>query len=615
MSSSFKNIGLGQISSASEPSAHACFMRKAMKQALVCLAVACISGAFASAYAQATGGGPVSTSPIDRAAVEGLRRQEERQRELLQQQEISSDVLTSRERLVSVRELPVETPCFVIHEIELTGKDVGRFVWLQEATLPFIGRCVGVEGLRRIAEALDAKLIETGFATTRVSLPEQNLKAGTISIRVHVGRVADIRMASKNQHADQKRETPDNAWGTWWNAFPLGAGDILNIRDLEQGVEQMQRLPSQSVSTKIEPGTEPDTSVVVIERRAGPLLERLRGGVTLDNSGSKSLGRAQLSSYITLDNPLGLNDILNLSANTNAANPGADHRSQSLAASYSIPVGYTTATLSKSHSRFAQVVQGTTARFLSSGRSSGDEFRLHHTALRTSSAKFGLYGALSSRRAKSYLDDVELIVQRRRTTNIETGVTYRQLLGNASLDFEVGYRRGMPWRHAQDDFPVDVANGLTLRPKIWTASASYGRPFKLGAQSLYYNASLRSQHTGNTTLSVDQIAIGGRYSVRGFDGDAVLLAENGFYLRNDFLMPLKLVDGVDSQAYLGVDIGRVWGPSDINLLGNKLAGTAIGLRARWKTLQVDVALATPLYKPAGFQTRHVNPYVALTYAF
>jgi hemolysin activation/secretion protein len=578
------------------------------------VAIACAQAVSPSVFAQPSGAVSVSTSSVDRAGEEGLRRQEERQRELLQQQEIRSDVLTPQEQPASITELPVETPCFAVHEIELTGKNAGRFVWLQEATLPFIGRCVGVTGLRRIAEALDAKLIETGFATTRVSLPEQNLKAGTIAIRIHVGRVSAIRITNKNQHPDQQNIASDNAWGSWWNAFPLGAGDILNIRDLEQGVEQMQRLPSQSVSTSIEPGAEPDTSVVVIERRTGTFLDRLRGGATLDNSGSESLGRTQLSAYLTLDNPLGLNDILSLSATTNAENPGADHRSQSFAANYSIPFGYTTASFSKSHSRFAQIVQGTTARFLSSGESSSDEFRWHHTALRTSSAKFGLYAAVSSRRAKSFLEDVELIVQRRRTTNIETGVTYRQLIGNASLDLEAGYRRGMPWRDAQE-YPVAVANGLTLRPRIWFLSAGYSQPFTLGTQSFHYSAAVRAQHTGNTTLSVDQIAIGGRYSVRGFDGDAVLLAENGFYLRNDFFMPVRLIDGIDSQAYLGVDIGRVWGPSDINLLGNKLAGAAIGLRSRWKALQIDVALATPLYKPAGFQTRHINPYVALTYAF
>jgi len=570
-----------------------------------------------STHASAQSGAGVSlpATSTDRAREEGLRRQEERQRELQQQLETRSDVLAPPEKRIPLTELPVETPCFPIHEIELTGPDSGRFVWLQEVLLPFAGQCIGVTGLRRIAEALDAMLIESGFATTRVSLPAQNLGAGKVSVHLHVGRVSEIRTERQSQSPNEKNISSDDAWGTWWNAFPLGAGDILNIRDLEQGVEQMQRLPSQSISTRIEPGAAPDTSVVVIERRTRDFSDRLRGGITLDNSGSKSLGRAQLSTYLTVDNPLGLNDVLSLSASTNAESPGADHRSQSLSGSYSIPFGYTTATLSKSHSRFAQIVQGTTVRFLSSGESSSDDFRLHHTMLRTSSAKFGLYAALSSRKANSFLDDVELIVQRRRTTNVETGITYRQLIGNASFDLEVGYRRGMPWRRAQEDFPAGVANGLTLRPKIWTVSAGYSQPFKLGAQSFHYNAALRAQHTGNTTLSVDQMAIGGRYSVRGFDGDAVLLAENGFSLRNDFFMPVKLVAGIDSQVYFGVDIGRVWGPSDINLIGNKLAGAAIGLRSRWQALQLDVALATPLYKPAGFQTRHVNPYVSLTYAF
>lgn len=555
------------------------------------------------------------TLPVERAGEEGLRRQEERQREAQQKLENRSSVLKPAQKAEVITDLPDEMPCFVIHEIEFIGPDAHWFNWLQETVSPFSSRCIGAAGLGRIAEVLDDELIQAGYATTRVSLPEQNLRTGKISIRMHVGRIAEVRTERKKQNSIGKNESPDNAWGTWWTAFPLGSGDILNIRALEQGVEQMQRLPSQSVSTRIEPGTEPDTSVVVIERSAGAFSDRLRGGFTLDNSGSKSLGRTQFSSYLALDNALGLNDILSLTASTNAQNPGADHRSQSLAASYSIPFGYSTVSLSKSHSRFAQNVQGTTARFLSSGESMSDEIRLHHIVARTSSAKLGAYAALSARRAKSFLDDVELIVQRRRTTNVETGITYRQLIGRANFDLELGYRRGMPWRDAQEDYPSDLANGLTLRPRIWSLSLSYGQPLSFGTRTFQYNATLRAQHTANTTLSVDQIAIGGRYSVRGFDGDAVLLAENGFYLRNDFFMPVQLAGGIDGQAYLGLDIGRVWGPSDINIVGNKLAGAAIGLRARWKALQVDVALGTPLYKPPGFRTRHVNPYVALTYAF
>ena len=183
------------------------------------------------------------------------------------------------------------------------------------------------------------------------------------------------------------------------------------------------------------------------------------------------------------------------------------------------------------------------------------------------------------------------------------------------MEFELGYRRGMPWRDAQDDLPTAADGGLTLRPGIWGLSAAYSRPFRMGAAPLQYAASLRAQHTRDATLSVDQIAIGNRFTVRGFDGDSVLLAESGYYLRNEFSTAVALAAGVDSAAFVGVDFGRVWGPSSANLVGDKLAGAAAGLRGKWKNLQFDLALGTPLYKPAGFRTLRWNPYLSLTCAF
>lgn len=567
-----------------------------------------IAGLYGHASAQVTS----LSSGLSPAGIaeEGLRRQEDRARDLQQQIQPKADVLNPPSATTISTDLPIETPCFVVHEIHLDGTDARRFRWLTASAAPFLNRCVGVTGLSRIAATLDAKLIELGYATTKVSLPQQNLKEGILNIHLHVGRVDEVRMVKAD--ADKKK---DDAWGTWWNAFPVGSGDVLNVRDLEQGVEQMKRLPSQTVATELEPGAKPDTSIVTIVRQAGTLPDRIRGGITLDNSGSKTLGAAQLSSYVSVDNPLGLNDVASLSASTNAENPGSDHRSQSLSFNYSIPWGYNTFTFSKSHSRFAQLVQGTTVRFLSSGRSDAEEFRWHRLMLRTSSAKAGLYAAVSTRSANSFLDDVEVIVQRRRTTNLETGLTYKQLVGETSVDVELGYRRGMPWQDAQEDLPTAPQGGPTLRPGIWAMTAAYSRPFKMVGASVQYSASLRAQHTNDATLSVDQIGIGNRFTVRGFDGDSVLLAESGYFLRNELATPVKLANGVDTLAFVGLDFGRVWGASAVNLIGDKLAGAAFGLRGRWKALQFDLSLGTPLYKPDGFRTAHWNPYLSVTCAF
>ncbi|SNT12973.1 hemolysin activation/secretion protein [Noviherbaspirillum humi] len=551
----------------------------------------------------------VPASPAD-IAQEGLRRQEERAREQQQHLKPDADLLQPARPTTISDKLPEESPCFPIQGVELTGPDATRFAWLADAALPYLRQCAGAAGLRQIASALDARLIEQGYVTSRVSLPQQNLKEGILTIRLHVGRIAGI---SLNQAANPK--APDDSWGTWRNAFPVSGGDILNVRDLEQGVEQMKRLPSQAVATELEPGEEPDTSRLRILRQPGSLRERFRGGVTLDNAGTPALGRPQLSSYASLDNPLGLNDILSLSASSNLERLRTDHRSQNLSLQYSIPWGYNTFTLGRSHSRFAQIVQGTTARFLSSGSSDNTDLRWHRILLRTSSAKSGLYASLGTRRASSFLDDVELVVQRRRTTTLETGLTHKQLLGDASIDLELGYRRGVSWRGAQDDLPTAAEGGLTVRPTITVASAGLSLPFTLAGRPMLHTTALRVQHTRDLTLSVDQFAIGSQYSVRGFDGEAVLLAESGYTLRNEWSTPLRLADGLDSVAFAAVDVGRVWGTNTANLVGDRLAGAAFGVRGRWQQLQFDAALGTPLYRPQGFKSRRFNPYLAITWAF
>ncbi|MGE0332270.1 MAG: ShlB/FhaC/HecB family hemolysin secretion/activation protein [Ramlibacter sp.] len=565
----------------------------------------------AGTYAQPLPTGAAATGPSPEQAIqEGLRRQEQRNRDQQRAAQPQADQLVPP-LPATARTFPQESTCFTVNELALGGKDAGRFGWLLDAALPYLRRCVGVKGLSFIAAEMDQKLRDLGFATTRVALPAQNLRTGQLLVHIEAGRVASIRAV----RVDAAPGTPDLQWGTWRNAFPVAAGDILNVRDLEQGVENMKRLPSQGVATRLEPGDAPGSSVLYIERKGGALKDRLRGGVTLDNSGGPSLGRTQLSANLAFDNPAGLNDVVTVSMNSNAEQPGSTHRSQSAGISYSVPWGYNLLTLNASNSRFAQKVQGTTVQFLSSGRSQSAEARLQRTVWRTASTKVGIHGAVSTRRAISYLDDVEVVIQRRRTTSVETGVSYKHLFEQSSLELDASYRRGMPWHGAQEDFETAQGGGLTLRPKVWTFGAAYATDFSLAARPVQYSANLRGQHTRNTTLSVDQMAIGGRASVRGFDGDAVLLAENGITLRNEFTTPVKLWDGVDTTAMLAIDYGRVWGPSDILLTGKKLAGLALGLKGRRGATQFEATLATPLAQPEGFAVRDLSLYLSLTQGF
>jgi hemolysin activation/secretion protein len=561
-----------------------------------------------SAFAQVVPAQSVILSPAE-SAVESMRRQEERTR--VQQQLLlpKADVLQAARADIGDTELPVEFPCFLIKQITVGQNNAGKFSSLNSKTVPFLNRCIGVQGLRKVASVLDAKLLEMGYVTTRVSLAEQNLSGGKLVFFLHEGRIADIMMTK----AGVVDNTPDETWGSWRNAFPMERGDILNIRDLEQGVEQMKRLPSQSVSTKIEPGQEPDTSIVRIERQTGGFKDRVRGSATLDNSGSEALGRGQVSASLSLDNLLGFNDILSISSNINAQQPNSHHRSYGLSTSYNIPWGYHSFNVSANTNRFAQYVQGTTARFLSSGSSETAELKWNYITWRTASAKAGVFAGLSTRRAESFLDDVELLVQRRRTSTIEAGVTYKQFVGDGSVDFDISYRKGSTLGKAQEDFPSAASGGLTIRPRIWSFSSSINQAFLFAGKPLQYSTSVRGQFTHDTTLSIDQISIGGRGSVRGFDGDSVLLAESGVVVRNELSSALPTLSGIDSSAFVALDFGKVSGASVVNLVGTRLAGFAVGTRGRWQGFLFDLSIGTPIYKPGKFHTRRFNPYLSITY--
>ncbi|MEW7000586.1 hypothetical protein M5585_10205 [Serratia ureilytica] len=120
-------------------------------------------------------------------------------------------------------------------------------------------------------------------------------------------------------------------------AFPGLVGDVLNLRDIEQGMEQLNRLPSQQVAIDIQPGEQPGFSNVVLLRGARRAPVSFSFGA--DNSGQKSTGTGQMNAAFTLDNPLRLADQWSLSAaRNNDFSP--HHRSRSLNGGVTLPYGY-----------------------------------------------------------------------------------------------------------------------------------------------------------------------------------------------------------------------------------------------------------------------------------
>jgi hemolysin activation/secretion protein len=109
----------------------------------------------------------------------------------------------------------------------------------------------------------------------------------------------------------------------------------------------------------------------------------------------------------------------------------------------------------------------------------------------------------------------------------------------------------------------------------------------------------------------DRFAIGGRYTVRGFDGEASLIAERGWLLRHELSTRLG---SSTQQWFVGLDHGAVGGPSASHLAGRHLTGAVTGVRGALGPVQFEVFAGAPLWKPAGMSSASLSTGVRLSVA-
>jgi hemolysin activation/secretion protein len=522
-----------------------------------------------------------------------LLRQQERERALRRSQEQIPDVRLEQSPLAteSVHIPQQETPCFPVSRIVLAGDAAEHFQFALASVTSgegaAIGRCLGVRGINAVLTRAQNAVITKGYVTTRILAAPQHLTTGVLTLTVVPGRIRSIRFA------------PDSSpRATQWNALPAQPGDLLNLRDIEQALENFKRVPTAEADIQIEPAegsdAQPGESDLIIRyRQALPF----RLSLSVDDGGSRATGKYQGGVTLSGDNLLTLNDLFYASLNHDlGGGENGDRGTRGYTMHYSIPFGYWLLGLTSSEYYYHQTVAGVNQNYVYSGDSRTHEVKLsrvlYRDAVRKTTASLRSY----LRTSKNYIDDTEVEIQRRRMAGWEAGVAHRELMGSAILDIGLAYRHGTG---AYDAIPApeENFNEGTARPKIVTADASFQWPFTLGAQSFRYSAAYRGQWNSTPLVPQDRFSIGGRYTVRGFNGEITLSAERGWLLRNDFGLALG---NTGQELYLGLDYGHVGSSAEL-LLGTHLAGAVLGLRGGYKGFHYDVFVGTPVSKPDGFE--------------
>lgn len=549
---------------------------------------------------------PTTPNAVGAAAAQEQRRLQERERAQARQLQRSPDVrLDAASVPDALLPLPTdEAPCFHITTLELNGAASEKFQWaLKSAYLPVdapaqasgdasAGRCLGSVGINRIMKRVQNALIERGFITSRVVAEPQDLRSRTLSLTLVPGTVRAVRFAEGS-----------SARATKFNALPGRSDKLLNLRDIEQGLENFKRVPTAEVDMQIVPADGADakageSDIVVAWKQGRPV----RLNASVDDSGTRATGKYQGNVTVSVDHGLQLNDLAYLSLNHDLGGGAEGKRgSRGLTFHYSVPLGYWLLAMNFSKSDYNQTVAGLTQNYLYKGNNTNHDLQLSRLVYRDAVRKTTVSSRAWTRSSKNYIDDTEVEVQRRRMSGWELGVAHREFIGAKTVDAKLAYRRGTGARGSMRA-PEEAFGEGSSRARIITADVSLAAPFAVAGRQVRYTGTVRAQWNRSPLVPQDRFSIGGRYTVRGFDGESVLAADRGWLLRNDIGTALW---NTGQEVYFGLDHGSVGGQSSANLAGKSLTGAVLGVRGAYKRVNYDVFAGGALHKPEALDASGV----------
>ena len=456
-----------------------------------------------------------------------------------------------------------------------------------------IGECIGAEGISGIAKRVQSELLSLGYLTTRVDVrPQDFSEHGILVISFIPGLISSIRYSDEGELKGRKPLLK--------NSMALNSQDLFNVRNLETSLENYQRLSSVEVSVDIQPSSavssnEAGYSDIVINWHQNLPIS---GSISVDDSGSDATGIYQTALFLTFENGLRLNDVLSIYLNTDVPEVD-DGPTEALGMNfkYSVPIKSSVIELSYGDYEFDETLEGLNQDISYRGQSRDFAAEIKHLFYRDKKSK--VYASIGGfqKSSKNFIEDEEVLVQRRRVSGWVAGLEYLRSTETNHLYASLAFQQGTGAFNALKA-PEEEFNEGVSRPKIWDIDVQFNQPIYIGVHPTQYRSKISGQFSDTPLIPQDRFLIGGRYSVRGVKES--ISAEKGFYLQQELGYAGSKTP---FNPYIGLDYGLVDGPSidSLSAQDRQILSTVLGVRARFRKIYTDAFIGTGLLTPSFFE--------------
>ncbi|HEY0287608.1 MAG TPA: ShlB/FhaC/HecB family hemolysin secretion/activation protein [Pseudomonas sp.] len=530
----------------------------------------------------------------------------ERQDRLLQEQQRRLEelkALPGEPLSPAAPDMPVDTRCFTIRHIEIKGAEQLSDTDREHLTRPYQHKCLGVSQLNELLKSITHRYIDRGLVTSRAYLPQQDLSEGYLQVLVVEGKLESLKGADTSTLSERELSM----------AFPGRDGDLLNLREIEQAVDQLNRLASNQAHMELAPGSHVGGSTVRVNNTS---QKPWRASISRSNDGQKSTGEQQWSTGFEWDSPLGLADQLILRGGHDAV---SDHRKTSKSALfyYNVPWGWWNFSYSYNQSDSRSVVQGNGFDFKLTGDSQNHQLRAERVIHRDAVSKTALNAGLAHLRTNNYVEDTWLKNSSHRLSETQLGINHGRRVGGAFVNVDLGMQNGTGAFNAQrNDSSARGAPDSHYRK--YTATISYLQPFRWRDESFSLTSLVTGQHSEDRLLSPQRMSLGGASSVRGYK-DQGLAGDGGYYWRNDlrWSRPVTLAWLRPAFGEYGVSVGYDQGvirhDRDSGKSHGRMSSNSLELFARGQYVSTRVTFAHSLDRPDVITEREAPIYVRMDF--
>ena len=554
------------------------------------LLLLCSVAVVPSAFAQA------SSSQVNRDAERLQEREQERLREREEQFRQSQTTPPQATQVAPEADVAAEAGgCAAVRSVQVKG--MTRYAQSDFAAdlAKLSGDCVSIADINAVLRTITNRYIADGYVTSRAVIGPQDLKSGVLEIIVIEGQLNAISSEGIGTERTYRK-------GELAAAFPGTKGRQLNLRDLEQGVDQLARLGSAEPDIDITPAELPGSSNLIVRRK--PADTPLRASYAVNNDGSANTGRIQSTASLDIDSPLGIADFWSLYYSRDLENKDG-RGSEGYGAFVSIPYGYTTLTLSGGRYSFDSILQGVDQAFANTGVSTNGSVTLDHLLFRDAKTKLSVSAGISGLDTVNRIQGIKLRTSSYRLISGAINFRAQRRIGAGLATADFGFTRGLDIFGANS---VDTGpGGAQLVFRKVELNLGYQTRTQVFGVPVNYSGVVRGAAALDSVFPGERFSLGGSSTVRGFRDDGIS-GRSGVFTRQQIGFPLFSIFGdktagtqTSFSGLIGYDGGGIRPRKGDAFERGFLHSASVGLRVNNKRVSGEFTLSAPLSAPETVQ--------------